>query len=292
MAVQIPEDTKFRRARFRPARRRSIWNLRGVRVLRATIPFAAILYFVYYAMALIIQAPDLRIDRIVVQGNGHLSAMQVQSLVSGLRGKSILSADLVAGHQELVESPWIENVTLRRILPSTIEIMVSERSPVGVGRLGGQLYLIDERGTVIDKYDVQFADLDLPIIDGLSFAFRGGKQVVDESRADLIERLIAEVSVRSDLAQRISQIDVQNADDAVVMLTGDPAAIHLGKQQFLRRLESYIELAPVLYAHTPKIDYVDLRFDSHVYVQPAPLGVEAEIEGLVPLALLGEDLDR
>ena len=190
MAVRAPADTRFRRVRVTPARRRRTWSRRGARVLRAALIFAATAYAGYRVAGLILGAPALRIDRIVVRGNERLSVVEVKALVGSFRGESILLADLGAWRQKLIGSPWVRDVTLRRILPSTIEVVVSERSPVGVGRLGGQLYLVDGRGTIIDEYGPEFADLDLPIIDGLSTVPRGAQPVVDEVRADLAGRLI------------------------------------------------------------------------------------------------------
>ncbi|MGE5812975.1 MAG: cell division protein FtsQ/DivIB, partial [Acidobacteriota bacterium] len=71
------------------------------------------------------------------------------------------------------------------------------------------------------------------------------------------------------LARRVSQIDVRDANDAVVILDGDTALLHLGDSHFAERLQSYLELAPALHERVPDIDYVDLRFDERVYVRPA-----------------------
>ena len=57
--------------------------------------------------------------------------------------------------------------------------------------------------------------------------------------------------------------------DAVVLLEGDAALLHLGDERFLERVQSYLDLAPALRERVPDIDYVDLRFDSRVYVRPA-----------------------
>jgi cell division septal protein FtsQ len=67
----------------------------------------------------------------------------------------------------------------------------------------------------------------------------------------------------------VSQIDVRDAHDAVVILEGDGALIHVGEERFAERLQGYLELAPTLRARVPEIDYVDLRFDERVYVRPA-----------------------
>ena len=267
MAIRAPADKRFRRARVTPVRRRRSRGRRSLRLLRAALVFAGAAYVGYRIVGMVLGAPALRIDRIVVRGNERLSVGEVQALVGSIRGESILLADLDAARQNLIMSPWVSDVALRRVLPSTIEVVVSERNPVGLGRLTGQLYLVDGRGMIIDEYGPQFADFDLPIIDGLSRAPQGARPVVDGARADLAARLIEEVSAGVGLAERISQIDVRDADDAVVMLSGDSAVIHLGHERFLERLESYVELAPTLRAYVPEIDSVDLRFDENVYVR-------------------------
>jgi cell division septal protein FtsQ len=54
-----------------------------------------------------------------------------------------------------------------------------------------------------------------------------------------------------------------------VILSGDGAVLQLGEEQFLQRLQSYLELAPTLYSRVSAIDSVDLRFEGRVYVRPA-----------------------
>jgi cell division protein FtsQ len=213
-------------------------------------------------------APLLRVSRIAVKGNVRLSSGQVQALVEDLRGTSILRVDLDAFRQRLIESPWVADVALRRVLPSTIEIFVSERRPVGLCRLGQELYLVDDTGVVIDLFGPQYAEFDLPIIDGLVRVPSSGQPTIDETRAELAARVIEALAPRKDLAQRISQIDVRDAHDAVVLLDDDAALLHLGEDKFLERVQSYVDLAPALRQRVPEIDYVDLRFDERVYVRP------------------------
>ena len=47
-------------------------------------------------------------------------------------------------------------------------------------------------------------------------------------------------------ARRVSQIDVTDARDAVVMLKDDTALLRVGDEQFAERLQSYLDLAPAL----------------------------------------------
>ena len=45
--------------------------------------------------------------------------------------------------------------------------------------------------------------------------------------------------------------------------------IQLGEDQFLQRLQAYLDLAPALRERVEEIDHVDLRFDDRIYVRPA-----------------------
>jgi cell division protein FtsQ len=211
----------------------------------------------------------LRVDRIVVRGNERLSKGEVLAVLNGLRGESLVWTDLDRWRKRLMASPWVRDAALRRSLPSTVEVVVSERQPIGIGRVNGDMYLIDERGAVIDQYGPQYADLDLPIVDGLSASPDSGGSMTDEARADLAARVIGAVKTQPQIARRLSQVDVTDLHNASVILSGDRAVIQLGEEQFLARLQAYLELAPALRERVADIDYVDLRFDDRIYVRPA-----------------------
>lgn len=269
MSVRATADRRFRRARVRPVRRRRWRGLVTWRRLGMVAATALTLYAAYGAVALIARSSLLGVTKVVVRGNVRLSTGEVLATVGGLRGRSILTVDLDRERTRLLQSSWVAQATLRRMLPGTVEIALIERTPIGLCRIGSRLFLVDGTGAVIDEHGPQYADLDLPIIDGLASGPRNGQPLVDETRAALAARLLASVAAYPDLARRVSQIDVRDAHDAVVMLEGDGALIHLGDGRFAERLQAYIELAPALRARVPDIDYVDLRFDERVYVRPA-----------------------
>jgi cell division protein FtsQ len=232
-------------------------------------------YGAYRAHDLVLHVSFLQVTRVVVRGNERLATGEVLSLVDGLRGQSIVALDLQEWRRALQKSPWVDQVSLRRRLPSTIEIAVTERQPVGIGRVGRELFLVDARGVIIDEYGPKYAEFDLPIIDGLRAAPTGGGLAIDESRAVLASRLLAAVEARKDFARRISQIDVSNVRDAVVVLEGETALIRLGNENFVERLQAFVDLADTLHARIPDIEYVDLRFDGRVYVRPAAASRQA-----------------
>ena len=266
--VAAPADKRFRRAHVKPARRRHRWQ----RFVKPAAQYAAIAvllaYGVYRASAVAAHAHVLQVNRIIVHGNERMSTGEILAVLNGLRGESVVWTNLDAWRNRLIASPWVRDAALRRSLPSTVEVVVSERQPVGVGRVNGGMYLVDERGVIIDEYGPQYADLDLPIIDGLSARSAESGLMTDEPRAELAARVIAALHGRADVAKRLSQVDVTDVHNASVILDGDAAVIHLGEDQFLPRLQSYLELASALRERVAEIDYVDLRFDDRIYVKP------------------------
>jgi cell division protein FtsQ len=266
-AVAAQTDRRFRRAHVKPARRKRRWMAIARPLLIAVVFAGAFGYAVYRTSAIAAHAHALEVEKITVRGNERLSKGEVLAVLNGLRGESLLWTDLDTWRKRLLASPWVRDAALRRSLPSTIEVVVSERQPIGIGRLGADMYLVDERGVIIDQYGPQYADLDLPIIDGLA-ASSGGGSLTDEARADLAARVIGAVRAKPAVAKRLSQIDVSDLHNAAVILSGDPAVIELGEDQFLARLEGYLDLAPTLRERVAGIDYVDLRFDDRIYVRP------------------------
>jgi cell division septal protein FtsQ len=269
MSVIAAHDKRFKRAQVRPSRKRSTASNYAWFAVRLGAFLILLAYATYQGVTLIAAAPSLQIGHMMVRGHERLSTGEVLALVAGLRGQNILAADLGHWQGKLLSSPWVEGATIRRVLPSTVEITVRERQPMGVGRIGTAMYLVDSRGVIIDEYGPAYADVDLPIIDGLAASPQDGGSIVDVARAEFAAGVIAALAARPELQQLVSQLDVTNLHDAVVILAGDPALLRLGDTDFAARLQQYVDLAPALRERVTAVDYVDLRFDERLYVRPA-----------------------
>src|SRR5438552_4150125 len=164
-AVAAPADRRFRRAHVKPARRKRTWRAMAWPTIRYGLVATVVGLAIYRGAQLSANAHLLEVNRIVVHGNERLSKGEVLAVLGGLRGESLLWTDLDGWRRRLLASPWVQEAALRRSFPSTVDVVLSERQPIGLARLnGGDMYLVDERGVVIDQYGPQYADFDLPII--------------------------------------------------------------------------------------------------------------------------------
>jgi cell division protein FtsQ len=264
--VAVPADKRFHRAHVKPSRRRAQWRAFIRPVLTYACLAAVAVFVAFRGTSIVAEARLLQVNRIVVHGNQRMTEDDVLAVLHGLPGENLVWTDLEAWRDRLLASPWVREASLRRTLPSTVEVVVSERRPIGIGRVGSALYLVDEEGNLIDEYGPLYAELDLPIIDGLTPA--AGRPAGEDPRTRLAARLMDALRTRPDVAQRVSQIDVHDPHNAAVILNGDPATIYVGEDRFLPRLESYLQLASALRERVADIDYVDLRFDERIFVRP------------------------
>ncbi len=257
MRVTAPADRRFLRAQVKPGRRHRPWQA-WIRAARVVALVAVVAWVAWLGVAAVAGSSALRVRAIAVSGNRWLSNGEVLALVEGLRGRNILSVDLEQWRGRVLESPWVADAIVRRALPSTVEVIVTERHPLAIGRIGEELYLVDAQGAIIDEFGPRYADLDLPILDGLATGTVGDG--TDKRRAALAELLLDSLRPYPELAARVSQVDVSDPHNAVVIVDKDTARVRLGEERFVERLTSYLEMAPALRQQVPAIDYVDLRF--------------------------------
>jgi cell division protein FtsQ len=266
--IAAQTDRRFRRHHVKPARHRRTWKSFVAPATVALVLVAGAAFALVRGRAFVARVGMLQVEHIAVHGNERLSKGEVLGMLNGLRGESLFMTDLDVWRRRLMASPWVRDAALRRSLPSTVDVAISERTPVGISRVGDAMYLVDERGILIDQYGPPYADLDLPIIDGLATPSSDGT-AADTARAELAARIITSIRMKPDLARKLSQVDVTDLHNASVILNGDPAVIYLGDDQFAQRLQQYVDLAAALRERVPGIDYVDLRFDDRIYVRPA-----------------------
>jgi len=268
MAVTVPSDKRFLRSQVHTPRRRRPRRRPIVRIARILVVAAVLVYGGFWTARAAADLRWLRVQHISVTGNQRVPTSEIEGLLDGLKGDSLLATDLGHWRVRLLASPWVADATLRRRLPATVEVDIRERTPLGLARIGHELHLVDGTGT-IDEFGPRYSDLDLPIIDGLVRDAASPRPQVDDERAQTVRRFLADLRTRPALARRVSQIDVSDAHDVHVILDGDSAVLRLGDAQFAERLQTYADLQATLRERVREIDYVDLRFGERVYVGPA-----------------------
>jgi cell division protein FtsQ len=102
------------------------------------------------------------VEDVRVSGNQHTSEIDILQLL-GLDGStSLLGLDIAAARQALSQLPWVESAEVRKVYPSTVEVVLRERQAFGIWQHGNDLSLIERSGSVIAPLrDNKFASLPL-----------------------------------------------------------------------------------------------------------------------------------
>ncbi len=124
---------------------------------------------------LIWENPTYALDDIRVTTDGLLTRAQVLELMEIQDGRNIFTVDLAKARKALDLLPQVEHVEVRRVLPSRIDVRISERQPVAWvaptadTELGvdGRAFLVDTRGYVMRTRKVLPEHLALPVLVGV-----------------------------------------------------------------------------------------------------------------------------
>lgn len=266
-----PRDPRLLRARDGGGRGAQSWRARAWTMARVATLVVALVGSGWYVQDVMTSGEAFAVQRLHVIGVSRLSQGEVQGLLDGLVGENIVRTSLEPWRQKLLASPWVRDASLRRALPSTIEVRITERLPMAVARAGDLLLLIDEQGAVVDEFGPRYGRLDLPIVDGLVNPTASAAPP-DELRVALVSSVL--VSLRdAGLLGRVSQIDVHDRRNVVVMLSGDTAHLLVGREHFAERVQAYLDMQERLTRMVQQVESVDLRFDNRVYVRPRKTGV-------------------
>lgn len=110
------------------------------------------------------RAFGLGIDRITISGLSGLSEIEVL-VAAGIDPKiSLAFFDADEARKRLEATPMIREASVRKLYPGEIAINLTEREPYALWQVKGELFLIAQDGTVIDKMDDgRFANLPLVV---------------------------------------------------------------------------------------------------------------------------------
>ncbi|MBX9462053.1 MAG: cell division protein FtsQ/DivIB [Aquamicrobium sp.] len=89
------------------------------------------------------------IDEIRVSGNRETSEIDIFDRV-GLDGwTSLVGFDVQDARDRIASLPWVEDASVRKIYPATLEVKIVEREPFAIWQQGSRLSLIESDGSTI-----------------------------------------------------------------------------------------------------------------------------------------------
>jgi cell division protein FtsQ len=96
----------------------------------------------------------LTVESVQVVGRERADSHAILAALGVKRGSPILGVDLDAAKARLEAVPWIRSASVERLLPDTLFVRISERTPLALWQHGGKFDLVDQDGNVITNADI------------------------------------------------------------------------------------------------------------------------------------------
>lgn len=221
----------------------------------------------------VITSPRFDVKTVAIRGNHHAKTADLLAQCGAVVSKNIFQVDLERLREDLRRHPWVLDVTTRRSLPSTLEVVVSEREPSAIASFEGTAYLVDGTGRILAEFGPEVSGYDFPVLTGLEGL----------ARADAVKRvragaaaITALAAARPELARRISEVNLRRADRLELHASDGSPILYLDVDDPLRNLDAYDAVRAGIPRRLPqdddgapvKIAYIDLRFRGRISVMP------------------------
>jgi cell division septal protein FtsQ len=204
---------------------------------------------------LVYQNQAFSVAEIDMQTDGVIATEQLRRWAGVKNGQNLLALDLARVKRNLELVPFIQSVSVERILPHTLRIRVCEREPIAQvmvsrSRLGGRIeqavYHLDADGWVMAPLDPrqratpQNQPEQLPLISGLKVAHVGHPVEVLQAKAAL---QLIDAFDRSTMAgvTELKKIEV-SAAEVLVATTGQGGEVTFGLTDFEQQLRRWHEI--------------------------------------------------
>ena len=133
------------------ARRIAVRRDEGRRRLRRATGLGAVMAVAVVLFGLT-RSPVLDVDHVRVSGVQHTSADAIQRASGIRRHAPMTDVDLDRARRGVLALPWVRTVSITRAWPSTVRIVVTERSAVAVVPAGNTGFsLVDGEGRVLES---------------------------------------------------------------------------------------------------------------------------------------------
>lgn len=131
-------------------------------------------------------ASGLSVEQIRVEGRNRADLEEVRAAIGIAQGDSILHYDVAAARSRLEEIDWVDDAKVIRFLPRTIHVVLTERRPVAIWQMEGNLHLVDGSGFVLEDFRDEWA-MDLPLVVGAGASAEAANLLEAVSRHPFIE---------------------------------------------------------------------------------------------------------
>lgn len=235
---KMKQEEKKKKEISKKAQKRKKRNKRIRRILELIILIAIMIGGIIFAMT----SPIFNITDIQVINNNQVSSDTIISLSQIQIGQNIFKFTNSSVIYNIKENAYIENVTIHRKLPNTIQIEIEERSPKYSVDFMGKYAYINTQGYILE---ITEDSKNMPIIRGINSpeenVITGNRLNNDDLNklADVIKVINSTKEIELD--NKVTSIDISNKSQYIIEIEEEQKKIHIGDNTNLSNKMLYVK---------------------------------------------------
>lgn len=226
---QAQRNKNVKRIPYEEERRRRQKREKRFRILKIILKILLLFAIIIGILLFLFISPVFNIKNINVQGNNKINAEAIESLSKINMDENIFRFSSKQVAENVKENAYIDSVEVRRKIPNTVEIIVTEREAKYQLEYGNAFVYIDGNGNILE---ISNENANLPIIRGYSTTQEGiqvGNKLIDEDCNKLltVEKFLR-AAKSNEIHDIITYVDISNDNDYKFELPSKGKVAYLG----------------------------------------------------------------
>ena len=225
----------------------------------------ACFYGIFSSYRFITHSPRFNINEINLVGHKLLSNEELNSWIEPIIGKNIFKLELDRISKRLVEHPWIQSASARRVFPQGIYVEIKERTPFAKIQME-QVYVMDNYGVLLGA-DLRGTNK-LPTITGIKMKNpKIGSNVADEE-------IIRGLKMMRNLNQLpmfeknpIDNVHISSRYRITFSTNTQDVKVHMRPEIAQESFKNLVLALDAIEKNEKDLSYIDLSFKNRVVVK-------------------------
>jgi len=216
---------------------RSIW------VIFLSVAAVSILLFIYFFFD---GWRFFALRDVQVEGNVLLKRESVKGIAERYAKDGVWRANLKKIREEVYSTGYVKSVEVTRVLPDMIKVVVAERDPIALARLGSSVVCVDREGVMFGDQSLLKAKGVTPLLNDLEES-RDQPSKYNQERLAVYQKLMTDLDSSSEkLSSRIQEVFFKKWPEVYVTIEAPDKegviTVYLGKEEFRIRLNAALDV--------------------------------------------------
>ena len=222
-------------------------------------------YGIFSSYRFITQSPRFNINEINLLGHQRLSNEELSPWIGSIIGKNIFQLELDGISKRLVEHPWIQSASARRVFPQGIYVEIKERTPFAKIQME-QVYVMDNYGVLLGS-ELRGTNK-LPTITGIKMKNpKIGSNVADEEIIRGLKMMRSLNQLPMFEKNPIDNVHISSRYRITFSTNTQDVKVHMRPEIAQESFKNLVLALGAIEKNEKDLSYIDLSFKNRVVVK-------------------------